>query len=79
MKQFLLILGCAAGAVGLMMLGLGVKMLVRKRGTFKRPCSSMDPYTGEQHGCVCGKASGRQCHPERHEPLEINKSLRDEL
>ena len=51
----------AFGVVALMMAGLGIKMLVKKHGQFKRPCSGTDPYTGEQKGCVCGRAMVGNC------------------
>ena len=45
-KTLLITLLFAVAVVALMMLGLGIKMLVRKHGEFKRHCSGMDPYTG---------------------------------
>ena len=69
----------AVAVVALMMAGLGIKMLVRKRGEFKRHCSSMDPYTGESSGCICGKAPATQCHNKSHTPLEVNQELLSEL
>jgi len=80
MNQVMLTLLLAVGAVALMFLGLGVKMFFKKNGTFKRHCSSMDPYTGERGGCVCGKAANAKCkHQERYEPLEVNDELRSQL
>ena len=62
--------------VALMMLGLGIKMLFRKNGQFKRHCSSVDPYTGEHAGCVCRQASNVKCKAkERYSPLEVNDNL----
>ena len=58
------------------MVGLGVKMLFKKHGEFKRHCSSMDPYTGKAAGCVCGKAVGDKCKGgKRYSPLEVNEEL----
>ena len=70
----------ALAVVALMMAGLGIKMLCRKRGEFKRHCSSADPYTGEQSGCVCSKAVGAKCREkERYSPLEVNEHLLNEV
>ena len=66
----------ALAVVALMMLGLGVKMLFRKHGEFKRHCSSMDPYTGRSAGCVCHRAANVKCKEEGHySPLEVNENL----
>ena len=65
--------------LALMMAGLGIKMLVKKHGQFKRPCSGTDPYTGEQKGCVCGRAAGAACTDKKYSPLEINDNLMEEL
>jgi len=73
------ILLAAVAVVALMMAGLGIKMLVRKRGEFKRPCSNTDPYTGESSGCICGKAANAQCAGKAHTPLEVNQELLKEL
>ena len=70
----------ALAAVALLMLGLGIKMVCKKRGEFKRHCSSMDPYTGEGSGCVCGKAMKDACGKAvGYTPLEVNDSLMDEI
>lgn len=80
MKQYLIILLCTAVVVALMLLGLGVKMLFKKHGEFKRHCSSMDPYTGKGSGCVCGKAANAKCkNTERYSPLEVNAELMNEI
>ena len=69
----------ALAVVTLMMLGLGVKMLFRKHGEFKRHCSSMDPYTGRSAGCVCHRAANVKCKEEGHySPLEVNENLLSE-
>lgn len=60
--------------------GLGIKMLVRHDGAFKRHCSSMDPYTGEKSGCTCSQhldCTNRQKHP--FQPLEVNEELMKEV
>ncbi|MCK9162962.1 MAG: hypothetical protein WCR29_05510 [Bacteroidales bacterium] len=32
---------------------IGIKMFVKKGGEFKKQCSTVDPLTGERHGCTC--------------------------
>lgn len=76
-------------AVALMMVGLGIKIIVKKHGEFKRHCTSMDPYTGERGGCVCGKLAdqttkgnktAKSCsHQRPYNPLDVNDQLLDEL
>ena len=71
---------CAFAAIALLMLGLGIKMIFKKHGEFKRHCSSMDPYTGEGGGCVCGKAMTKRCsQADKYTPLEVNDHLMDEI
>ena len=79
MTTTLIVLIAALTAVALMMAGLGIKMIVKKRGEFKRHCSNIDPYTGEGAGCVCGKLTTAQCHEKAHTPLEVNDELLKEL
>ena len=79
MRTILITLTAALVAVALMMTGLGIKILLKKRGQFKRHCSSIDPYTGEASGCVCGKAPANTCHSKTHTPLEVNQNLLEEL
>lgn len=70
----------AVGIVTLLMAGLGVKMIVKKNGEFKRHCSSMDPYTGQGAGCICAKAANAKCkNAERYSPLEVNDNLMKEI
>lgn len=70
----------ALALVALMFLGLGVKMIFKKHGEFKRHCSSMDPYTGKGGGCVCAKAANVKCkNAEKYSPLEVNNNLMDEI
>ena len=76
MNTFLITLLLALAFFALIMLGLGIKMVVKKHGEFKRHCSSMDPYTGKDSGCVCGKAAQKQCgKAERYSPLEVNENM----
>ena len=79
MRIVLISLLSAFAVVALMMAGLGIKMLVKKHGQFKRPCSGTDPYTGEQKGCVCGRAAGTACTDKNYSPLEVNSNLMEEL
>ena len=65
--------------VGLSFAGIGIKMLVKKNGEFKRHCSSIDPYPGERSGCVCAKTVYDKCDSAPHyHPLEVNKELLEE-
>lgn len=79
MRIVLISILSAFAVVALMMAGLGIKMLVKKHGQFKRPCSGTDPYTGEQKGCVCGRAAGTACTDKKYSPLEVNSNLMEEL
>lgn len=55
MKTILIVTIIAVAAVGLMMAGLGIKMLMHKEKEFKRPCANADPATGRCAHCTCGK------------------------
>ena len=48
-------------AIVLVMLGIGIKMLVKKNGQFVKQCSIKDPNTGKSMGCSCG-GNGNSCH-----------------
>ncbi|MCQ2278563.1 MAG: hypothetical protein MJZ62_04590 [Bacteroidales bacterium] len=80
MKEIIIVLGAAMAVIAFAFVGLGIKILVKKNGEFKRHCSSVDPYTGERSGCVCGKTILDKCKtsPQYH-PLEVNKELLDEV
>ena len=78
MKIFLLVLLLTVAVVFVAFWGIGVKMLVKKNGEFKRHCSSVDPLTGDKHGCVCGKTILDECETKRYSPLEVNKELLEE-
>ncbi len=70
----------ALGSVALLMAGLGVKMIFKKDGEFKRHCSSMDPYTGQSAGCICAKAANVKCKNQpKYSPLEVNENLMKEI
>ena len=79
MSHLLIILLIAVAVVSLMMAGLGVKMLFRKRCEFKRPCSNIDPYTGEGAGCLCAKSHKASCPAPKHTPLEVNHEMMKEV
>ncbi len=55
--------------------GIGIKMIVRRGGEFKRHCSSTDPYTGHSTGCICGNAKANCPEQKKHTPLEVNDEL----
>ena len=65
----------------MLMAGLGVKMLLKRNGEFKRHCASHDPYTGESSGCACGKQRQAACThgKERYQPLDVNQTLMEEI
>lgn len=44
--------------VGLAFAGFAIKILLTKKGEFKKSCSSVDPVTGEKFGCSCGNGDG---------------------
>ena len=78
MKVFLLVLVMTIVIVLLAFWGIGIKMIVKKNGEFKRHCSSVDPLTGDKHGCVCGKTILDDCDTKRYSPLEVNRELLEE-
>ncbi|MCR4811560.1 MAG: hypothetical protein K5867_03050 [Bacteroidales bacterium] len=78
MRLFIVIIIAAFVAVGLLMLGLGIKVVTRRNGEFKRHCASRDPYTGESGGCVC--ANGTACGKKtRYNPLDVNENTMKEI
>lgn len=82
MKTFLAIFAVCVVVVAFSLAFIGIKMLVKKNGEFKRHCSSVDPYTGERIGCVCGHSNilTSDCKSEKHTVLEVDKDLlRDAL
>ena len=61
--------------------GIGIKILVRKNGEFKRHCANVDPYTGKGN-CTCAAQQSSLCeerkrHP--YHPLDINDELMREI
>ncbi|MBO7201633.1 MAG: hypothetical protein J6V54_09615 [Bacteroidales bacterium] len=78
MKMFLLVLIVTVLIVLLSFWGIGIKMIIKKNGEFKRHCSSVDPLTGDKHGCVCGKTIMDDCETKRYSPLEVNRELLEE-
>ena len=80
MSYFLVVLLFTIVAVTLLLLGIGVKTLVKKNGEFKKQCSVIDPHTGERIGCTCKKKATDECtNSPKYHPLEINKEVLDEL
>lgn len=77
--QFLVVLILAFALILAAFAAIDIKRLVRGKGEFKRHCSSVDPYTGERSGCICGKSIRDNCNesPQYH-PLEINQNLLEE-
>lgn len=56
------ILIVAVGLLALAILGIAVKMLLRKNGEFTKSCSSVDPSTGKSRPCTCaGNDDETQC------------------
>ncbi|MBP5548021.1 MAG: hypothetical protein J6X58_03905 [Bacteroidales bacterium] len=77
---FIILLLCLAG--------IGIKVLTKKRGEFKRQCSNIDPYTGKGRGCICASdaknknseaslCNNKRKHP--YQPLDINAELLKEI
>ena len=54
---------------------LGIKIIVRRNGQFKRPCSSTDPYTGQRHGCLCHNNVPSCKKNSSYQPLDINSEF----
>lgn len=54
-KTLLIALFVAIGAVALLMVVLGMKMLLGKEKEYKRPCTNADPTTGRCAHCTCDK------------------------
>lgn len=59
MNTIVLVALIAVGVVGLMVAGLGLKMLLHKEKEFKRPCANADPKTGRCAHCTCNKKKER--------------------
>lgn len=80
MKTILIVFFFTLGVVALCFAGLGIKMVLKRNGEFKRHCSSIDPYTGKGGGCECAKRAlcdNRKKHP--YQPLEVNQELLKEM
>ena len=41
--------------------GFAIKMFIEKNGEFKKQCSSIDPHTGKNLGCVCDGERDGSC------------------
>ena len=59
-RTILIVIVLAVAVVGIMVAGLGTKMLFRKEKEFKRPCTNADPKTGRCAHCTCGKDKGNK-------------------
>lgn len=56
------ILSISIVLIGLAFAGFGIKMLLTKKGEFRKSCASVDPATGERYGCSCGNGDdGESC------------------
>lgn len=55
MNPLLIVLAAAVGAVALLMVALGAKMLMHKEQEYRRPCTNADPTTGRCAHCTCHK------------------------
>lgn len=81
MKSLLVMSILSLIIVAICICGLGIRILLKHRGEFKRHCSSMDPYTGKNGGCNCPIAN-KACdtrHKRSYQPLEINEELMNEI
>lgn len=58
-KTLLIVLFVAIGAVALLMVALGLKMLLGREMEFKRPCANADPKTGRCANCTCKRKARR--------------------
>lgn len=58
-KTLLIVLFVAIGAVALLMVALGLKMLLGREKEFKRPCANADPKTGRCANCTCKRTARR--------------------
>ena len=79
--NILIITLIALALVLLSLAGIGIKILVRKNGEFKRHCANVDPYTGKG-SCTCAAQQSSLCgerkrHP--YQPLDINDELMREI
>jgi hypothetical protein len=56
--------------IGLAFAGIAIKMLIQKKGQFKKSCSSFESASGEKVGCVCvGEDDPQSCvNFEKHHP-----------
>ena len=79
-KEVLIVFVATLTVVLLAFVGIGIKMLLRRRGEFKRACASRDPYTGDGGGCAC--AAKKVCEEREnraYQPLEVNETLLEEI
>ncbi len=82
MKELVLILLVSVVILLICLALIGIKILVKKNGEFKRQCASIDPYTGERTHCFCGHSNvlTSKCENKKHSILEVDGDLlRDAL
>ena len=53
METIILVFGITVAILLLCFIFIGIKMFIKKNGEFKKQCSTVDPMTGERHGCTC--------------------------
>jgi len=77
MKELVLILIVSAVILLICVAMIGIKILVKKNGEFKRQCASVDPYTGERTHCFCGHSNvlTSNCKNKKHSILEVDTDL----
>lgn len=64
MKTTLIVLLSAIVVLGLMMAGLGIKMLLGKEKEYHRPCANADPKTGRCAHCTCDLKKLQKSRPQ---------------
>lgn len=42
-------------------IGLGIRILLKKNATFSKSCSVKDPVTGKVLGCTCNNNGDKNC------------------
>jgi len=80
MEKVLYILLITFVVVAFSFAAIGIKVIVKKRGEFKRHCAGVDPYTGKGNGCICQQkhlCDEKKKHP--YQPLEVNEELLKEI
>lgn len=78
METIILVFGITVAILLLCFAFIGIKMFIKKNGEFKKQCSTVDPMTGERHGCTCqSKVVKTEC--DNVDRLhEIDKAIEEE-